>query len=437
MVESVGGSLMEITQHFFFNLSLIIILLFFALVWSAKMRNFSISKRFSLFWGIVLLWSCFQFSYHPVPHISMDLRELPVLIGGLYLGIGPILSIMVIFIRGLYGIDSGFYANIALYLPLAFFFWKVYPWFWNQRPTRRVVISISFGIVLSIITVSALVFMDLNVNRFDAYIAYLVVPNLGIAMISITSEFVIKNFHLQNQLIKSGKLEVVEQMGAAISHEIRNPLTSAKGFVQLLLEGPQTSQKHTDYLKIISHELILAEQVIKDYLTFSKPSLEKVEPIDVSKELTLIVKMLQPTANQNSVEVITQIETEGHIIGDRLKFHQCFLNVIKNGIESMPSGGQLFIRTDTSKKNVSISVIDHGIGMTKEQLDRLGEPYYSTKGSKGTGLGMMVVYSIVKAMNGMIRVQSEVGRGTTFRFIFPSIADLGGFFRSKTTNVIE
>ncbi|MEK3990391.1 ATP-binding protein [Robertmurraya sp. FSL R5-0851] len=103
----------------------------------------------------------------------------------------------------------------------------------------------------------------------------------------------------------------------------------------------------------------------------------------------------------------------------------------------MPSGGQLIIRTDKNKKNVTISVIDHGIGMTKEQLDRLGEPYYSTKGSKGTGLGMMVVYSIVKAMNGMIRVQSEVGVGTTFRFIFPSVADLGGFFRTKTSNVIE
>jgi two-component system, sporulation sensor kinase B len=428
---------MEITKHFFFNLSLLMVILFFALVWSAKMRNFSISKRFSLFWGILLLWTCFQFSYHPVPHILMDLRELPVLIGGLYLGIGPILSIMVIFIRGLYGIDAGFFANICLYLPLAFFFWKVYPWFWNQRPSRRVVISIVLGIVISIITLSSLEFMKLDINLFDAYIAYLVVPNLGMAMISITSEFVIKNFHLQNQLIKSGKLEVVEQMGAAISHEIRNPLTSAKGFVQLLLEGPQTSQKHTEYLKIISHELILAEQVIKDYLTFSKPSLEQVEPIEVSKELTLIIKMLIPTANQYSVKVNTQIETQGHIIGDRLKFHQCFLNVIKNGIESMPNGGQLLILSDISEKNVTISVIDHGVGMTKEQLDRLGEPYYSTKGSKGTGLGMMVAYSIVKAMNGVIRVQSELGKGTTFRFIFPSMADLRDYVPSKTSNAIK
>lgn len=411
---------MDITIHFFFNLSLIMIILFFALVWSGKKKNFSMSKRSSLFWCTILLWSCFQFSYHPLPFISMDLRELPVLIGGLYLGIGPLLALIVILIRGLYGIDSGFYASIVLYLPLAILLWKVYPWFWNQRPSRRVVFSISLSIGISLLTLAGLETMNLNVNRIDAYFAYLVVPPLGIAIISVTSEFVIKNYHLQNELIKSGKVEVVEQMGAAISHEIRNPLTAAKGFVQLLLEDPQLFGKHSEYLSIVSQELDIAEQVIKDYLTFSKPSLEKVEQINVHKELIHIVKVLKPTANRYSVVMETNFQTNGYIIGDRQKFHQCFLNVIKNGIESMPQGGQLTIKTEDHQKHFTIIIEDCGVGMTKEQLDRLGEPYYSTKGSSGTGLGMMVVYSIVKAMNGIIRVQSEIGVGTMFRFSFPT-----------------
>jgi two-component system, sporulation sensor kinase B len=96
--------------------------------------------------------------------------------------------------------------------------------------------------------------------------------------------------------------------------------------------------------------------------------------------------------------------------------------VLKNGIESMPNGGQLWIQAVQDQRNLTIIVKDNGVGMTSEQLDRLGEPYYSTKGSKGTGLGMMVVYSIVNAMNGIIRVQSEVGVGTTFRFSFPIIS---------------
>lgn len=397
--------------------------MFFALVWSVKVMNFSITKESSLFWCFILLWTCFQFSYQPIPSILMDLREIPVLMAGLYLGIGPIVSILVIFFRGIYGLDSGFYANIALYLPLALFFWKIYPWFWKLRPRRRIVFSITLAIVLSVLTLVSSEFMNLNMNRFDLYFAYLVIPALGIGMISITSEFVINNFHLQNTLIKSGKLEVVEQMGAAISHEIRNPLTAARGFVQLLSEDQGTSKKHSEYLSIISQELNSAEQVIKDYLSFSKPSLEKVEQIHVMNELSLIVKMLKPTANQNSVDVITQIDTIGYIVGDRQKFHQCFLNVLKNGIESMPNGGQLWIQAVQDNKNLTIIVKDNGVGMTNEQLDRLGEPYYSTKGSKGTGLGMMVVYSIVNAMNGIIRVQSEVGVGTTFRFTFPIITN--------------
>lgn len=86
----------------------------------------------------------------------------------------------------------------------------------------------------------------------------------------------------------------------------------------------------------------------------------------------------------------------------------------------MPSGGILKISTEFTQNHIIIQVTDTGIGMSKEVLERLGEPYYSTKGSKGTGLGMMVVYSIVRAMNGSIKVESKLGNGTTFHFRFSS-----------------
>lgn len=85
----------------------------------------------------------------------------------------------------------------------------------------------------------------------------------------------------------------------------------------------------------------------------------------------------------------------------------------------MPDGGELHVKTECTKDLMLIRIKDNGVGMSKEQLKRLGEPYYSTKGSRGTGLGMMVVYSIVRAFNGDIRVQSEVGSGTEFTFTFP------------------
>lgn len=411
---------MEITQHFFFNLALLMTILFFALIWVAFKRNFYISKNYSVVCCMILIWSCYQFSYHPIPSIFMDLRELPVLIGGLYLGIGPFLCLFVIVIRGFYGLDVGFFANLTLFLALGILLWRMYPRFWKLPPNRRIFIAVLLGTVISFLIIASVEILHLKLNRFDAYFAYLVVPPLGIAMISITIEFVLKNIQMRKNLLKAGKIEVVEQMGAAISHEIRNPLTAAKGFVQLLLEYPRSQMKQTEYLSIILQELDSAEQVIKDYLTFAKPSLEKVEPIHVMKELNHILNILKPTANQYSVEIITNFEEAGSIIGERQKFHQCFLNVIKNGIEAMPRGGQLTIETTSNEKHLRIFIKDSGVGMTKEQLDRLGEPYYSTKGVKGTGLGMMVALSIVRAMNGKVRVKSEVGIGTSFTFSFPA-----------------
>jgi two-component system sporulation sensor kinase B len=274
-----------------------------------------------------------------------------------------------------------------------------------------------------IISVLTVITMEISIppeNRFDAWFAYLVIPPMGVGMISYVIEFAKRNLDIRENLVRTEKLEAVEQMGAAISHEIRNPLTAAIGFVQLLQEQKLPPRKRREYLTIVKVELESAEQVIQNYLTFSKPALDKIEEINVKKELIQVINILKPTANQNSVEINSNFALLGSIKGDRQKFHQCFLNVIKNAIEAMPRGGQLYIETQYSSTHITIEIKDTGVGMTPDQLQRLGEPYYSTKGSKGTGLGMMVVFSIVRAMEGSVRVKSEMGIGTVFRFSFPA-----------------
>ncbi|WP_223593093.1 sensor histidine kinase [Neobacillus bataviensis] len=285
-------------------------------------------------------------------------------------------------------------------------------------------ISVVMGIILGAFTVIGMEFENPHANLFDALFAYLVIPPLGIGIISYSIEFVRRNSEMRQQLIKAEKLKAVEQMGAAISHEIRNPLTAASGFVQLLQDDYLSRQKRKEYLSIVKEELISAERVIQDYLTFAKPSLETFEELNVKSELRQIINILQPLANQNSVEILTDFSVIGFIKGDQQKFRQCFVNVLKNGIEAMPNGGYLSITTEYTQSNVTIRVKDTGIGMTGEQLERLGEPFYSTKGKNGTGLGMMVVYSIVRAMDGNIWVESELGVGTTFHFEFPTISTL-------------
>ncbi|EKN62479.1 integral membrane sensor signal transduction histidine kinase [Neobacillus bataviensis LMG 21833] len=411
---------MEITKHLFLNLSLFIILLFFCLIFLEK-GKFTLSKSSLNIIFIATLWLCIQFSYNPVPFSRYDLRIIPLVLGGLYVGIGPILIFALLILRVLYGLDIGFIETAILYIPFAAVLWKLHPWFLKQSPERRIFVTVCLGMILAILTVFGMSLSQKHSNLFDAWFAYLVIPSLGIGIISYGIEFVRKNNEMQQQLIKAEKLKAVEQMGAAISHEIRNPLTAASGFVQLLQDDYLSRQKRKEYLSIVKEELNSAERVIQDYLTFAKPSLETYEELNVKSELRQIINILQPLANQNSVEIITDFSVIGFIKGDGQKFRQCFVNVLKNAIESMPSGGYLTISTEFTQSFVTIKVEDTGVGMTNEQLDRLGEPFYSTKGKKGTGLGMMVVYSIVRAMDGSIWVESEIGKGTTFLFEFPTI----------------
>jgi len=424
--------LMEITRHLFLNLSIYIIILFFCLILFDNCKKITISKSSLTIFFIAMLWLCIQFSYNPTPSARYDLRIIPLVLGALYIGIGPILIGSIIIIRGFYGFDLGFYLTMMLYAPLTVVFWRLYPWFLKQVAARRILVTVCMGITLGILTVMGMSFAHPHSNWLDAWIAFLFLPSLGIGIISYGIEFVRRNNEMQQELIKAEKLKAVEQMGAAISHEIRNPLTAASGFVQLLQDDYLSRQKRKEYLSIVKEELISAERVIQDYLTFAKPSLEAFEELNVKSELRQIINILQPLANQNSVEVNTDFSVIGFIKGDLQKFRQCFVNVLKNAIESMPNGGYLTITTEYSKNFVTISVKDTGVGMTIEQLERLGEPFYSTKGKNGTGLGMMVVYSIARAMDGTIWAESEIGVGTTFYFKFPTISTM-----MKSENIIS
>jgi two-component system sporulation sensor kinase B len=415
------GEIMEITEHLFLNFSILVILLFLCLIFFEKSNRLTLSKTSLSILFIIFLWLCIQFSYHPVSYARYDLRIIPFVIGGLYFGIGPILAAAILVIRFFYGADIGLLQTALLYGPVTILFWRLYPWFWRQSSFRRIIVALSFGIVLGGLTILGMEFTYTKTNWLDAWFAYIVIPPLGIGIISYAFEFVKRNIEMRQQLIKAEKLKAVEQMGAAISHEIRNPLTAAIGFVHLLQDEQLARHKRREYLALVKDELHSAERVIQDYLTFAKPSLGTLERINVKSELRQIINIVQPLANQNSVEVLTDFSVIGFIKGDRQKFRQCFVNVLKNAIEAMSNGGSVTVRTEFDQNFVTIKVIDTGIGMTAEQLERLGEPFYSTKGKNGTGLGMMVVYSIVRAMNGDIWAESKLGAGTTFYFQFPSI----------------
>lgn len=248
---------------------------------------------------------------------------------------------------------------------------------------------------------------------------YFVINILAILMATLLIEVIRINSDMLKKLMKAEKLEVVSHLAASISHEVRNPLTTCKGFLQLS-QQEETSPYIKQYLATAIQELDRASDIINDYLTFARPAPEKVEQISIYQEVRNVVNILTPLANMNNVQMLVNIEKRDHayILGDRKKLEQSLINIVKNGIESMGNGGRLEIKIDYQYPLVRVEIRDEGKGMTPHQINRLGEPYFTTK-ENGTGLGMMVSYSIIKGMGGQINVDSEIGNWTSFSIEFP------------------
>ena len=255
--------------------------------------------------------------------------------------------------------------------------------------------------------------------KFDMWIEYFIILIVGMLLSTLLIEVIRMNSDMLEKLIKAEKLEVVSHLAASISHEVRNPLTACKGFLQLSYEQEKSSEIK-QYLSTAIQELDRASHIINDYLTFAKPAPEKVEKVYIFEEIENVINILTPLANMQGVQMFTKWEENGHIYisGDRKKFEQSLINIVKNGIESMPKGGKLEITTVSDSPVVRIEIRDEGKGMTPQQIIRLGEPYFTMK-NNGTGLGMMVSFSLIKGMGGQIFVDSEVGKWTSFKIEFP------------------
>ncbi|EIT85596.1 two-component sensor histidine kinase [Fictibacillus macauensis ZFHKF-1] len=227
----------------------------------------------------------------------------------------------------------------------------------------------------------------------------------------------ITNIKEQEKLLqKSDKLMVVGELAAGIAHEIRNPLTSIKGFMQLISPDIQ------DHIQeIILSELNRIESIINEFLILAKPHTDiEFQKKSINEVITQAMVLLHSEANLKNVQFKEQLSSTLPAVlceGNQLK--QVLINVIKNAIEAMHHGGIVTIQTALYKRRfIKITIHDEGIGISKERINRLGEPFYSNK-EKGIGLGLMVSLKIIENHKGKITFSSLVNKGTTVTIMLP------------------
>jgi two-component system, sporulation sensor kinase B len=317
----------------------------------------------------------------------------------------------------MHGLEVSWFSCISI---LIFFLitTKLKPFYNNLPMIKKIIFS---GVLILLMSVWIMVGVKLLFHvpiTIELFLSYSLIQSFGIVLIVYIMESNKEKQSLLSKIIQMEKVEVVSHLAASISHEVRNPLTTTRGFLQLVNESNDIPVVEKRYIKIAMQELDQAESIIRNYLTFAKPAPEVIEILNLKKEIDKSINIIVPLANMNIVKLSSESET-CYIKGNTGLFQQVLVNILKNAIEATPSGGTLSIEGTVEKSFAKVTITDNGVGMNDFQIKRLGVPYFSTKEIKGTGLGMMVVFRIVESMNGSLNVESEPGKGTKITLIFP------------------
>lgn len=221
----------------------------------------------------------------------------------------------------------------------------------------------------------------------------------------------------QDLLLRTEKLSVIGNLAASIAHEIRNPLTTLKGFIQYL--QPVISE-NSPYADIMLSELDRINFIVSELLVLANPQNLHVKPLLLHDIIEIVVKSYESEANLKNIEMMEEFENTPILIyGEENQLKQVFMNIIKNSLDATFANGEISIQTKLQKNNqVLIRFSDNGCGISQELLPKLGEPFYTTK-EKGTGLGLLISNKIIKDHQGSINITSEVNKGTIVDITLP------------------
>jgi len=230
----------------------------------------------------------------------------------------------------------------------------------------------------------------------------------------------------QEELVQARKLTSLGQMAAAIAHEVNNPLSGVQIYTQLLTKqltsGKWSQEVALDYLHKMNSELTRSTRLIRDILDFARQSPPTTKTVDINEIVDRALDLVTHSAVLQNIQIVKEFTPSLPVTtGDFDQLQQVFTDLILNAIQAMPQGGRLTLHTLVGDGNqLKVEIEDTGCGIPSENISKLGIPFFTTKrGGKGVGLGLAVVFGIIKQHQGRTEVQSKEGEGTTFTVYLP------------------
>ncbi|WP_394234255.1 ATP-binding protein [Niallia oryzisoli] len=231
----------------------------------------------------------------------------------------------------------------------------------------------------------------------------------------ISGRDVTKIKETEKMLHNAEKLSVIGQLAASVAHEIRNPLTSIRGFIQLLQSDDQTD---SFYYQVMLEEIDRINQIVGELLVLAKPQNVRMVKGNIEEVVQSVKTLLTPQSNMNGIDIfIKALDPIPEIDCDPNSLKQVFINMIKNSIEAEAKMIEIIL-SKTEDNFVKVIIKDDGCGIDEERIKHLGEPFYSVK-EKGTGLGLTVSYKILAEHHATIRYSSQLGQGTEVEICLP------------------
>ncbi|QQZ08920.1 ATP-binding protein [Heyndrickxia vini] len=354
----------------------------------------------------------------------LDLRYIPWYLSFIYGGniVGIIVSLFYIIVRIFMG-GLGMFPAISVMIIGCIYIYRIRKQFFSWTLKKKLIFSSTLLLIASLLLpIIGSIVMPISITsiKLSIYISYLLENVIVTWIVIYLIESQIEKTALQKEFQNAEKFNVIGQLAASVAHEIRNPMTSIRGFMQILQASTHLSRSEKDYIKICIEEVDRANSIIADYLALGKSQSNEVSKLDIIREINKAVRSLSTFATLNNVQLNFAQKLPIYLAGNSSRVQQLLINLIKNGIEASSGNGIIDLEVTADHKHVYISISDNGEGMSKESMENFGLPFYSTK-EKGTGLGLMVSRQIIDEMDGNIQVNSTKGVGTVLSLTFPRI----------------